>query len=81
MQAQYSELFGWLYQDAGEYQLAESWIDRAFGLSHMAGDQDLTVFLLTCKAHLASDMRVAVDTIGQVNMLCARPHHAADSRP
>jgi tetratricopeptide (TPR) repeat protein len=64
VQAQYSELCGWLYQDAGEHQLAESWIDRAFGLSHMAGDQDLTVFLLTCKAHLAGDMRVAADTIG-----------------
>ncbi|MGH4027150.1 MAG: helix-turn-helix domain-containing protein [Pseudonocardiaceae bacterium] len=64
VQAQYSELCGWLYQDAGEHQLAESWIDRAFGLSHLAGDQDLTVFLLTCKAHLAGDMRVAADTIG-----------------
>ncbi|MGH3849633.1 MAG: hypothetical protein ACRDRT_08015, partial [Pseudonocardiaceae bacterium] len=64
VQAQYSELCGWLYQDLGEHQFAESWIDRAFSLSHLAGDQDLAVFVLTCKAHLAGDMRVAADVIG-----------------
>lgn len=63
-QAQYSELCGWLYQDAGEHHLAESWIDHALGLSHVAADHDLTVFILTCKAHLANDMRMATDAIG-----------------
>ncbi|MGQ0776179.1 MAG: helix-turn-helix domain-containing protein [Pseudonocardiales bacterium] len=62
-QAQYSELCGWLYQDAGEHHLAESWIDHALGLSHVAADHDLTVFILTCKAHLGNDMRMATDAI------------------
>ncbi|MGH3812409.1 MAG: helix-turn-helix domain-containing protein [Pseudonocardiaceae bacterium] len=64
VQAQYSELCGWLYQDAGQHQLAESWIDRALGLSQVADDQELTTFILTCKAHLAGEMRLAVDAVG-----------------
>ncbi|MGQ0776174.1 MAG: helix-turn-helix domain-containing protein [Pseudonocardiales bacterium] len=63
-QAQYSELCGWLYQDAGEHHLAELWLDRALGLSHLATDHDLTVYILTCKAWLANDMRMATDAIG-----------------
>jgi transcriptional regulator with XRE-family HTH domain len=35
-QAQYTQFSGWLYQDAGEYHLAESCIDRALALAHMA---------------------------------------------
>ncbi|MGH3931463.1 MAG: helix-turn-helix domain-containing protein [Pseudonocardiaceae bacterium] len=64
VQAQYSEFCGWLYRDAGEHQLAESWTDRALGLSHLAADHDLTVFILARKAGLASDMGISVDAVG-----------------
>lgn len=64
MEAQYSELCGWLYQDSGQHSLAESWIDHALTLSHLAADHDLTVFILTCKAHLAGDMGLPADAIG-----------------
>ncbi|MGH3913666.1 MAG: helix-turn-helix domain-containing protein [Pseudonocardiaceae bacterium] len=64
VQAQYSEFCGWLYRDAGEHQLAESWTDRALGLSHLAADHDLTVFILARKAGLAGDMGVSADAVG-----------------
>lgn len=64
VQAQYSEFCGELYIDAGEHQLAESWYDRALGLSHLAADHDLTVYILEGKARLAAVMRVSADAIG-----------------
>ncbi|MGQ0773313.1 MAG: hypothetical protein ACT4NY_02670 [Pseudonocardiales bacterium] len=64
VQAQYSVLCGGLYYDSGEHHLAESWNDRALGLSHLAADHDLTVYILADKARLARGMRVAADAIG-----------------
>jgi len=64
VQAQYSEFCGGLYIDAGEHQLAGSWYDRALGLSHLAADHDLTVYILEGKAWLAGVMRVSADAIG-----------------
>ncbi|MGH3937612.1 MAG: helix-turn-helix domain-containing protein [Pseudonocardiaceae bacterium] len=64
VQAQYAEFCGWLHEDAGEYHLAESWTDRALGLSHIATDHDLTVFILVRTAGLAGAMRVSADAIG-----------------
>ncbi|MGH3798274.1 MAG: helix-turn-helix domain-containing protein [Pseudonocardiaceae bacterium] len=64
VQAQYTGFCGWLYQDAGEHRLAESYIDSALGLSHLAADHELTAYTLGNKAHLAGDMRVSVDAIG-----------------
>ncbi|MGH3794099.1 MAG: helix-turn-helix domain-containing protein [Pseudonocardiaceae bacterium] len=51
-------------KDLSEYQLAESWLDRALGLSHLVGDRDLTAYILASKSELAGDMRVAADAIG-----------------
>ena len=64
VQAQYTEFCGWLYEDAGEDHLAQSWLDRALGLSHIAADHDLTVYILVRTAGLAGAMRVAADVIG-----------------
>jgi tetratricopeptide (TPR) repeat protein len=64
VQAQYTELCGWLHKDICEYHLAELWMDRALGLSHLTADHDLTVYILASKAELASDMRMAADAIG-----------------
>lgn len=74
-QAQYTEFCGWLHKDLSEYQLAEFWIDRALGLSHLAADRDLTTYILASKAELAGDMRVADDAIsaGEQALQMARP--------
>ncbi|MGH3933076.1 MAG: helix-turn-helix domain-containing protein [Pseudonocardiaceae bacterium] len=64
VQAQYTDLCGWLYQDAGEHHLAESCIDRALALSHLAEDQDLAAHFLVGRADLACDTRMSVDAIG-----------------
>ncbi len=64
VEAQYSEFCGWLHQDTGEHQLAESWTDRALSLSHLAEDRDLTAFTLARRAGLAVDMQIAADAIG-----------------
>lgn len=76
VQAQYSEFCGWLYRDAGEHQLAESWTDRALGLSHLAADHDLTVFILARKAGLAGDMQISADAVGmgEQALRMARPN-------
>jgi tetratricopeptide (TPR) repeat protein len=64
VQAQYTEFCGWLHKDMCEYQLAESWMDRALGLAHLAADRELTAYILASKAELAGDMRLAADAIG-----------------
>ncbi len=64
VQAQYTEFCGWLHKDLSEYQLAESWLDHALGLSHLAGDRDLTAYVLASKSELSGDMRIAADAIG-----------------
>ena len=74
VQAQYAEFCGWLHEDAGEYHLAESWTDRALGLSHLADDHDLTVYLLVRTAGLAGAKRVPADAIGAGEQaLCMAP--------
>lgn len=76
VQAQYSEFCGWLYQDAGEYHLAESWTDRALTLSHLAADQALTARILVRKADLACDTQMSVDAVGasEQALRMALPH-------
>jgi hypothetical protein len=64
VQAQYTEFCGWLHKDICEYHLAELWMDRALGLSHLTADRDLTVYILASKAELANDMGVGADAIG-----------------
>ncbi len=63
MQVRYTEFCGWLHKDISQYQLAEFWMDRALSVSHLTGDHKLTAYVLTSKAELAGDMRVAADTI------------------
>jgi len=76
VQAQYTDLYGWLYQDAGEHHLAEAWTDRALTLSHLAADQALSARILVGKADLACDTRISVDAIGasEQALRMAPPH-------
>jgi transcriptional regulator with XRE-family HTH domain len=63
VQARYTEFCGWLHKDMSEHQLAEFWMDRALGLSHLSADHELTAYILASKAELAGDMRVPADAI------------------
>ncbi|MGH3794100.1 MAG: helix-turn-helix domain-containing protein [Pseudonocardiaceae bacterium] len=64
VEARFAEFCGWLYRDTGEHHLAGACADRALGLSHLAADHDLTVYVLACKSNLAGDMHMAADAIG-----------------
>ncbi|OLM28103.1 putative DNA-binding protein [Pseudonocardia sp. Ae717_Ps2] len=45
-----------MHQDLGDHQGARLWTDRALEWAHIAGDPELTAYVLSRKAHLASDM-------------------------
>ena len=42
LQTQYAEFASWLYQDLGDFDNAQFWLDRAFQWSHTVADGDLT---------------------------------------
>ncbi|MGN9787171.1 hypothetical protein ACTMTF_37505 [Nonomuraea sp. ZG12] len=63
LQAEYCEFCGWLYHDAGDFQAAQYWADRALELSHAVADRDMTTFILARKSQLAGDMGDAVTAI------------------
>jgi tetratricopeptide (TPR) repeat protein len=67
MRAQFAEFAGWLYQDLGEFQAAQHWLDRALEWSHVVGDRLMTTYILARKSQLAGDMgdsAAAVDMAG-----------------
>ncbi|MEU6102795.1 helix-turn-helix domain-containing protein [Streptomyces flaveolus] len=63
LQTQYAEFASWLYQDLGNYDQAEFWLDRAFQWSHTVGDSDLTSYVMARKAQLAGEKRDLVDVV------------------
>jgi transcriptional regulator with XRE-family HTH domain len=58
LQTQYAEFAGWLYQDLGDHEAAQYWTARALEWSHVAGDSQLTVYILARKSQLAGDMAI-----------------------
>ncbi|MEU9647238.1 helix-turn-helix transcriptional regulator, partial [Streptomyces sp. NPDC048188] len=63
LQTQYAEFASWLYQDLGDFDSAEFWLDRAFQWSHTVGDGDLTSYVMARKAQLAGEKRDLVDVV------------------
>jgi tetratricopeptide (TPR) repeat protein len=63
LQTQYAEFASWLYQDLGDFDSAEFWLDRAFQWSHTVGDADLTSYVMARKAQLAGEKRDLVDVV------------------
>lgn len=63
LQTQYAEFASWLYQDMGDFDNAEFWLDRAFQWSHTVGDGDLTSYVMARKAQLAGEKRDVVDVV------------------
>lgn len=75
LEAEFAESCGWLYQDLGEYESAQYWMDRALQWSHAAQDREFTVFILARKSQLAGDMadpQEAVD-MAEAAMAAAAP--------
>lgn len=64
LETRYEELAGWLAQDAGDDRTAYGHTARALDVSHMAGDADLTAYILGRKAQLAADTGHAHDALG-----------------
>ncbi|MBW1597927.1 helix-turn-helix transcriptional regulator [Streptomyces sp. JJ38] len=63
LQAQYAELCGWLHQDTGDFRASQHWTREALETSHMAGDQDLTTYILARRSQLAGDMRDPIEAV------------------
>ncbi|WP_445270373.1 helix-turn-helix domain-containing protein [Streptomyces sp. DSM 41634] len=63
LQTQYAEFTSWLYQDLGDFDNAQFWLDRAFQWSHTVGDGDLTSYVMARKAQLAGETRDLVDVV------------------
>ncbi|GHJ36030.1 helix-turn-helix domain-containing protein [Streptomyces sp. TS71-3] len=56
VQTQYAELAGWFHQDAGNLRAAQHWTREALEFSHMAGDPELTTYVLARRSQIAGDM-------------------------
>jgi tetratricopeptide (TPR) repeat protein len=63
LQTQFAEFASWLYQDLGDFDSAQFWLDRAFQWSHTVGDGDLTSYVMARKAQLAGETRDLVDVV------------------
>ncbi|MGW1769784.1 DNA-binding protein [Streptomyces sp. NPDC002073] len=63
LQTQYSELCGWLYQDLGDFRSAQHWMREALEASHMAGDDELTTYILARRSQLAGDMNDPIEAL------------------
>lgn len=63
LQTQYAELCGWFHQDAGNFRAAQHWMREALETSHMAGDPELTTFILARRSQLAGDMQDPIEAV------------------
>jgi hypothetical protein len=75
VRAEYAEFAGWLHQEAGDFQRAQFWLDRALEWVHATGDQEMATFVMARKSQLAGDMR---DRSGAVDLAEAAAAMARD---
>ncbi|MFE5596291.1 DNA-binding protein [Streptomyces sp. NPDC056549] len=64
LETRYEELAGWLAQDIGDERTAQGHTARALDASHIAGDTQLTAYILGRKAQLAGDTGHPADALG-----------------
>ncbi|MFB7076486.1 helix-turn-helix domain-containing protein [Streptomyces sp. NPDC056308] len=64
LETRFEELAGWLAQDIGDGRAAYAHTARALDDSHIAGDTDLTAYILGRKAQLAADLGHRSDALG-----------------
>jgi transcriptional regulator with XRE-family HTH domain len=56
LQARFFEFGGWIYQDLGDHDGAQDWLNVALSRAHLADDPELTCFILARQSQLAGDM-------------------------
>ncbi|WP_371602298.1 helix-turn-helix domain-containing protein [Streptomyces sp. NBC_01220] len=64
LETRYEELAGWFAQDIGDERTAHGHTAKALDASHIAGDADLTAYILGRKAQLAVDTGHPADALG-----------------
>ncbi|MCX5230428.1 DNA-binding protein [Streptomyces sp. NBC_00233] len=64
LETRYEELAGWFAQDIGDERAARGHTAKALDASHIAGDSDLTAYILGRKAQLAVDTGHPSDALG-----------------
>ncbi|MFD4371871.1 DNA-binding protein [Streptomyces sp. NPDC058486] len=64
LETRYEELAGWFAQDIGDERAALGHTAKALDVSHIAGDTDLTAYVLGRKAQLAVDTGHPSDALG-----------------
>ncbi|MFE7467668.1 helix-turn-helix domain-containing protein [Streptomyces sp. NPDC057499] len=64
LETRYEELAGWFAQDIGDARTAHGHTAKALDASHIAGDTNLTAYVLARKAQLAVDTGHPVDALG-----------------
>ncbi|WP_435285787.1 helix-turn-helix domain-containing protein [Streptomyces bacillaris] len=64
LETRYEELAGWFAQDIGDERTAHGHTAKALDASHIAGDTDLTAYILGRKAQLAVDTGHPADALG-----------------
>lgn len=67
LKTRYEELAGWLAQDVGDERVAHGHTERALDDSLIAGDSDMTSYILSRKAQLAADTGHRYDALGFAN--------------
>ncbi|MFF8690647.1 DNA-binding protein [Streptomyces sp. NPDC015144] len=64
LETRYEELAGWFAQDIGDTRTAHGHTAKALDASHVAGDTNLTAYVLARKAQLAVDTGHPIDALG-----------------
>ncbi|MEV7720990.1 DNA-binding protein [Streptomyces sp. NPDC088184] len=64
LETRYEELAGWFAQDIGDARTAHGHTAKALDASHIAGDTNLTAYVLARKAQLAVDTGHPIDALG-----------------
>jgi transcriptional regulator with XRE-family HTH domain/tetratricopeptide (TPR) repeat protein len=63
LQTQYAEFASWLHQDAGDWPAARYWLDRALQWSNIAGDPEMTCYVMARKSQLAGEVLDLADVV------------------
>jgi transcriptional regulator with XRE-family HTH domain len=57
LRVKFAEFCSWLYQDLGDYVIAQQWASQALDWSFAVRDTQLTSYIMARKSQLAGDMR------------------------
>jgi transcriptional regulator with XRE-family HTH domain len=72
--SQFTEFFGWLHQDSGEYELAMYWTDRALEYGEELDDRRVISYVLMRKSNIATDSGQPGHGLGLANAALKQQH-------